>query len=118
MSNNTLSDADAFELIRWELAHTAREYEMACPRVLIEMQASTGPMWEFIAHDFKRMAQLRYHSARIMRYSQEAAEYLAKGNIAMAMMRLAQSCGYSVGEWIVATKMERERAEQEKESQG
>lgn len=116
------SDADVFELIRWDLSQTAMvEARSECMAAVIDMQKSTGPMWRMIARDFQVVAfntihAMRSTSRRVLFAAYAAADELAEGQVYSALERLAESCGLAHNAWLAATreeKAEAERAEQE-----
>lgn len=111
------SDADVFELIRWDLSQTAMvEARSECMAAVIDMQKSTGPMWRMIARDFNTIHAMRSTSRRVLFAAYAAADELAEGQVYSALERLAESCGLAHNAWLAATreeKAEAERAEQE-----
>jgi hypothetical protein len=101
------SDADVFELIRWDLSQTAMvEARSECMAAVIDMQKSTGPMWRMIARECNTIHAMRSTSRRVL-FAAYAADELAEGQVYSALDYLAESCGLTRNAWLVTTEQRR-----------
>lgn len=98
---------DHIELIRHELADTARKCGMRCAEWMIHRTtAKTHEEWFRISDDFLAMSRRLTTSAHATYPAHKAAECVASEDVDGALKVLADSCGISVQEWVIATRAE------------
>lgn len=95
---------DRMDLLRWDIADTARRYTGTRVLARAAKTAQASEEWNEIAADLLSIG--RNSSRKFAISASEAATHIARGDISGAVETLANSCGITAQEWCDATREE------------
>lgn len=96
--------ADRMDLLRWDIADTARRYTGTRVLARAVKTAQTSEEWDEIAADLLSIGRISPRKFAIS--ASEAATHIARGNVSNAVETLASSCGITAQEWCDVTREE------------